>query len=65
MAASIKITALWVIVPCILVEADRHFRRAYCLHHQGDIACLANLVIGTVTLEDRRVKAWKSPLVIV
>jgi hypothetical protein len=31
MAASLKITALWDTVPCI-VEVDRRFRGAYCLH---------------------------------
>jgi hypothetical protein len=30
-----KIT-FWNIAPCSLVEVDRHFRSAYCLHHQGD-----------------------------
>jgi hypothetical protein len=24
------------IAPCNLLEGDRHFRRALCLHHQGD-----------------------------
>jgi hypothetical protein len=30
-----KIT-FWNIAPCSLVEVDRHFRSAYCLHHKGD-----------------------------
>jgi hypothetical protein len=29
-------TAFWDIAPCGLVEADRRFRGAYCLHHQDD-----------------------------
>jgi hypothetical protein len=36
MAANMKMTAFWDIVPCSLVEVDRRFRGAYCLHHQGD-----------------------------
>jgi hypothetical protein len=28
--------SLPAIAPCILVELDRRFRCAYCLHHQGD-----------------------------
>jgi hypothetical protein len=35
-ATSMKIIALWYMVPCSLVEADRRFREACCLHHQGD-----------------------------
>jgi hypothetical protein len=29
-------TALWYTAPCNLVQVDRHFICAYCLHHQGD-----------------------------
>jgi hypothetical protein len=29
-------TAFRDIAPSSLVETDRHFRGAYCLHHQGD-----------------------------
>jgi hypothetical protein len=32
-----KMTAFWNKVPCSLVEADRPFRGAYCLHHQGSL----------------------------
>jgi hypothetical protein len=35
MAASMKIRAFWDIAPCSL-GVDRHFRGAYCLHHQGE-----------------------------
>jgi hypothetical protein len=31
-----KIAVLWHVAPCSLVDTDRRFRRAYCLHHQGD-----------------------------
>jgi hypothetical protein len=27
----------WDVAPCSLVEIDRRFRGAYCLHHQGDV----------------------------
>jgi hypothetical protein len=29
-------TAFWDTAPCSLVEVDRRFRDAYCLHHNGD-----------------------------
>jgi hypothetical protein len=36
--ASMKMTAFWDIVQCTLVEVDRRFRGAYCLHLQFDSA---------------------------
>jgi hypothetical protein len=33
-AASKKMTAFWNIAPCSLVDVNRRFRDAYCLHHQ-------------------------------
>jgi hypothetical protein len=30
-----KMTVLWVLAPCNLVEIYRRFRGACCLHHQG------------------------------
>jgi hypothetical protein len=35
-AASMKMTVLWDVVPCSLVEVYRRFGGAYCLHHQGE-----------------------------
>jgi len=34
--ASMKIRVFWDAAPCSLVEVDRRFRDAYCLHHQDD-----------------------------
>jgi hypothetical protein len=34
-AASTKMTAFWDTAACGLVEVDRRFRSAYCLHHQS------------------------------
>jgi hypothetical protein len=31
-----KMTPFWDAAPCSLVEVDRRFRGAYCLHHSGD-----------------------------
>jgi hypothetical protein len=31
----LKMTAVCYIASCVLVEVDRRFRGAYCLHHQG------------------------------
>jgi hypothetical protein len=35
-ATSMKMTSFWDTAPCSLVDVDRRFRGAYCLHHQGD-----------------------------
>jgi hypothetical protein len=35
-AASMKMTLIWNVAPCNLVEVYRRFKGAYCLHHQGD-----------------------------
>jgi hypothetical protein len=35
-AAGMKMTAFLDIAPCTLVEVDRRFRGAYCLHYQVD-----------------------------
>jgi len=39
-AASMKMTVVWDVVPCSLVETDLRFGGAYCLHLQGDIIAL-------------------------
>jgi hypothetical protein len=38
-AASVKLTVLWDMAPSSLIEADRRFRSAYCLHHQHRFTC--------------------------
>jgi hypothetical protein len=35
-AASVKMTVLWDVATCCLVDIDRLFRGAYCLHHSPD-----------------------------
>jgi hypothetical protein len=40
-----NMTFSWDISPCILVEVDRRFRVAYCLHHQGPNAVVEWLTI--------------------
>jgi hypothetical protein len=35
-AASMKIIVFWDVAPCSLVEADRRFWGAHCLHHQDN-----------------------------
>jgi hypothetical protein len=32
-----KIVALWDIAPCSVIEVDRRFRGAYCLHCRFDV----------------------------
>jgi hypothetical protein len=46
MAMSMK-TAFWYIEQYSLVNADQHFKCAYCLHHQGDEAGLVMEVVRT------------------
>jgi hypothetical protein len=36
MATSMKVAVSWDVTPCSLVEIDRQFRGAYCLHHQDN-----------------------------
>jgi hypothetical protein len=31
-----KMRPFWDVAPCSLIEIDRRFRDAYCLHHQGN-----------------------------
>jgi hypothetical protein len=33
-------TAFWYIALCILVQVDRCFRSAYCLHYQSDLTVI-------------------------
>jgi hypothetical protein len=33
-----KMAVLWVVAPCSLVEFERRFRGAHCLHHQGEVS---------------------------
>jgi hypothetical protein len=35
-STDIKMTVFWYVALCSLVEIDRHFRGAYCLHHKSD-----------------------------
>jgi hypothetical protein len=35
-ATRMKITVFWDIARCSLVETNRRFRCAHCLHHQDD-----------------------------
>jgi hypothetical protein len=48
MMAGVKVTVFWDTAPCSLVEVERRFRGAYCLHHQGDLIALeAERVLDT------------------
>jgi hypothetical protein len=53
----IKITVLWDIAPCGLVEVDRGFIRAYCLH--GSRGSSVSIVSG-YGLDDREIQV-RSP----
>jgi hypothetical protein len=63
---------LWDVAPCSLVEIDRRFRGAYCLHHQGDshnsndpsevsVSCMLNPGMeGIMTLNRKMIFAFSS-----
>jgi hypothetical protein len=54
-ATNMKMTAFWYIAPCSLVEVNRRFRSAYCLHHQGDnysIELFISLMMEVVRTSD-------------
>jgi hypothetical protein len=45
---TLKMTGVWDIAPCSLVEVDRRFRGAYCLHHRGALS--SNTVISIIII---------------
>jgi hypothetical protein len=46
---TMKITVLWDVAPCCLIEVCRCFKGAYCLHHQVIIAMMMEVVITSET----------------
>jgi hypothetical protein len=44
-AASMKVTVVWDVAPCSLVDIDLRFRGAYCLHHQGNESFTTFMII--------------------
>jgi hypothetical protein len=50
-AISMKVTVFWDVVPCSLVESDRCFKGAYCLHYQDDRKLLAYRYWKSVAME--------------
>jgi hypothetical protein len=68
LAASMKMTAFWVIAPCSLLEVDQGFRGAYCLCLQPDEAvCTSKTYIPEccnplsycLTWEHTIIQSWK------
>jgi hypothetical protein len=49
-ATSMKMAVFWDVAPCSLVDTDRRFRGAYCLHHQGLITLMMDAVSSSETL---------------
>jgi hypothetical protein len=47
-------TAFWDTTPYSVVDVDRRFRGAYCLHHQGDVSITA-LMMETVRISETSV----------
>jgi hypothetical protein len=48
-AAATKMTALWDIVLCSLVEVDQRFRGVYCLHRQRDHRQSSSRLYGAIS----------------
>jgi hypothetical protein len=46
-ATCMKMGVFWNVVPCSLVDTDRRFRGAYCLHHQDEILTDVSEVLTT------------------
>jgi hypothetical protein len=46
-----KMAVFWDVAPCSLLDIDRRFRGAYCLHHQGD-ALISPEICGSYCGED-------------
>jgi hypothetical protein len=49
-----KMAVFLDVAPCSLVEIDRRFRGAYCLHHQG------GLVVTAVSLSEMPVNLYQT-----
>jgi hypothetical protein len=50
-------TLFWYVAPCSLEEIDRHFRGAYCLHHQGEL-----LMMEAVSTSETSVNFYETTL---
>jgi hypothetical protein len=46
-----KMAAFWVVVLCSLVEIYRHFRGAFCFHHEGDQGEITLMMEAAATSE--------------
>jgi hypothetical protein len=53
-----KITVFWDVALCSLVEIDRCFRGAHCLHHQGDV--LIALMMEAVSISETLVSFYQT-----
>jgi hypothetical protein len=53
-ATSMKMAVFWDVAPCSLIDTDRHFRGAYCLHHQGDEALMNKGLGECLDLRERK-----------
>jgi hypothetical protein len=53
--ANIKMTVLWDIVPCSLVEVDRRFRSPYCLHYQENESHSVILMMQAISISEMSV----------
>jgi hypothetical protein len=50
---TMKMRAFWDIVLCSLFGVDRHFRGAYCLHHQGDLTKMDNVFTSVFSIVNK------------
>jgi hypothetical protein len=57
-----KMTVLWDVAPCSLVEVYWCFKGAYCLHHQGDQSSLIALMVEAVSTAETSVIFYQTTL---
>jgi hypothetical protein len=60
-AVNVKTTAFWDTASCNLEEVHRHFRGAYCLHHQGDqVSIIIALMMEAVSTSEMLVNFYET-----
>jgi hypothetical protein len=65
--ASTEMTVFWDLVPCSLIEIDQSFRRAFCLHRQGNcvtIEAVSTLKQLSISTELNSTKSHKTVIFI-
>jgi hypothetical protein len=54
-AKTMKISVLWDVAPCCLVDIDRRFRGAYCLHYKGEAVSSSETSVSIYQITRRNI----------